>query len=92
MATAQTPIVASNTSIQVLATSAFRRSLFIQNYAESAVSMYIAFGQSATAGTNGELEIAPGQNFSWGGILAKPSNPPSTGTGPAPPARQSQSM
>jgi hypothetical protein len=84
MATAQTPIVASGTSIQVITASASRRSLFIQNYAESAVSMYIAFGQKATAGANGELEIPPGQNFSWGGALAMPANPPSTGTAPAP--------
>jgi hypothetical protein len=84
MATTQTPIVVATSSVQVAGASAVRRSLFIQNYAESAVSMYIAFGQSATAGTNGELEIPPGQNFSWGGILAMPSNPPSTGTGLAP--------
>jgi hypothetical protein len=84
MATVHTPIVAADASTQVLAANSGRRSLFVQNYAESGASIYIAFGQPATAGANGELEIPPGQNFSWGGTLAMPANPPSTGTTAAP--------
>lgn len=84
MATAQISIVANASSAQVLVANPGRRSLFIQNYAESAVSIYVAFGRSATAGANGELEIPPGQNFSWGGTLAISANPPSTGPTAAP--------
>jgi hypothetical protein len=84
MATQQTVISAGTSSAQVLAANAGRRSLFIQNYAESSSSIYVAFGQAATAGAAGELEIPPGQNFSWGGTLAMPANPPSTGPLAAP--------
>jgi len=84
MATVHTPILAVGSSTQVAGANSGRRSLFVQNYAESSVSMYVAFGQPATAGTNGELEIPAGQNFSWGGTLAMPANPPSTGPTLAP--------
>jgi hypothetical protein len=84
MATVHTPIVAGTSSTQIASANSGRRSLFVQNYAESGSAMYIAFGQPATAGTNGELEIPAGQNFSWGGRLAMPANPPSTGPTLAP--------
>jgi hypothetical protein len=84
MATLHTAILAGTSSAQVAAANSSRRSLFVQNYAESGTPMYIAFGQAATAGTNGELEIPAGQNFSWGGTLAMPANPPSTGPTLAP--------
>src|SRR5271168_3835210 len=54
------------------------RSIYIRNYANAIVnpgqgSMWVAFGAVATAGTNGEMEIVPGDEYSYGGPL-----PPST--------------
>jgi len=31
--------------------------------------MWLAFGNAATAGSNGEMEIVPGGEYSWGGVL-----------------------
>jgi hypothetical protein len=31
--------------------------------------MYIAFGQPATAGTNGEMELVAGGEYNWNGLL-----------------------
>ena len=36
--------------------------------------MWIAFGQVATAGTNGELEVPPGTEYIWGQALGAPAD------------------
>lgn len=66
MATVSTAISATGTSSTPLAAAATpRKTLYIKNYNESANAMYVAFGTVATAGTAGEMEFKPGDDFKW---------------------------
>ena len=65
----QFPIVASIVDTQVLPMDPKRLYLHIRNYAASGQTMWVAFGQAATPGANGELEIVPGSEYIWGNAL-----------------------
>lgn len=68
--TTQLPIAAiAGSSTVVTATDNTRRFLYLRNYTGSADTLWIAFGRPATAGSNGELELAPGEEISFGGKL-----------------------
>jgi hypothetical protein len=75
MATKQFAINATTGSaVQVAPNDADRRACYIRNYSNSTVNpgqgtMWVAFGVVATAGTNGELEVVPGAEYSFGGDL-----------------------
>jgi hypothetical protein len=64
--------IPSNSSNQTAGSDPDRRSLYIRNYSTSLVTMWVAFGQPATAGTNGEMEVPPDFEYTFGGSL-KPS-------------------
>lgn len=70
-----TPISASNTSaVTVVPANPNRRLLYIRNYVDAtlnagAVTMWVAFGQTATQGTNGEYELVNGGEYPWNGPL-----------------------
>lgn len=72
MATQQFAINATVSNSIPVPNDADRRSLYIRNYGNSSSTMWVAFGQPATPGTNGEMEIVPGSEYSFGGDL-KPS-------------------
>jgi len=67
--TAQTLIPNSAVSSQITPSRAERRALYIRNYAASVGTMWLAFGATATAGINGEMEIPPGGEYNWNGLL-----------------------
>lgn len=62
-----------------------RRYLYIKNLltlpggsvTQQTAILYVAFGQPATQGENGEIELNPGEYYTWGGPL-----PPNVGTLP----------
>lgn len=80
MTTIQIAINANNVSAQVLTSSQSRIFLYIKNYASplSGDNLYVSFGQAATAGTNGELELLPGQELVFGGTSAPQNCPQGT--------------
>jgi hypothetical protein len=71
----------TSTSVQVAGANSNRNSLYIRNYASGVVNpgqgtMWVAFGVPATVGTNGEMEILPGGEYSWGsGLLPNNTTP-----------------
>ena len=67
--TIQTPITYTTTAVTFVPARDERRALTIQSYAGSVGYMYVAFGKTATAGTAGEWEIAPGAVFNWNGLM-----------------------
>ena len=72
MATQQFAINATTGNSVPVPADRDRRGLYLRNYSNSSATMWVAFGQPATLGTNGELEIPPGSEYSFGGEL-KPS-------------------
>lgn len=67
--TVHTAITNVTVSTQFVVSRTERRALYIRNYAASVGTMWLAFGQAATAGTNGEMEIVPGGEYNWNGLL-----------------------
>ena len=61
------PLNATGTSFQVLPAFRHRTFLLLRNYSTSGVTIWVAFGVVATAGNNGELEIPPGIDYTFGG-------------------------
>jgi hypothetical protein len=89
MGTVLKPITATTAPSTPLGTvnNSARRFLYIKNYvyvpnggaspvAQQGV-LYVAFGQDATPGQNGEYELLPGGEYNWGGPL-----PPNVGNLP----------
>lgn len=67
----------TGTSSQALVQDNGRCFMYIRNYAGSAGTLWVAFGQAATAGMNGELELPPGQDKVFGSnYLDNPIAPP----------------
>lgn len=77
MTTIQVKVDATNVAKTFITGSQSRIFFYIKNYASplSSDNMYIAFGQAATNGLNGELELLPGQELVFGGTSA-PQNCP----------------
>lgn len=67
--TVQTAITNTAVSKQFAPARTERRALYIRNYVASTGNMYLAFGFTATAGTAGEIEIVPGGEYNWNGLL-----------------------
>lgn len=82
MPTQQFPINAgpvAGTFAPAATNSNYRNSLYIRNYANSTASMWVAFGQVATPGANGEMEIVPGSEYAFGGPLVPNNTTPMKG-------------
>ena len=71
MPTAQYAISATSVSSKIVDADQHRRYLMIQNYYASTESIYVAFGQAATPGNNGELEIVAGAHYEIPGFPLK---------------------
>lgn len=54
---------------QISPPRAERLSLYIRNYQASTGTIWVALGQAATAGSNGEIEIVPGGEYTWSGVI-----------------------
>lgn len=87
MATQATPVAATTVAATVAPSNSARRFLYIKSYvyvpngggspSQQSGILYVAFGQAATPGQNGEYELVPGAEYSFGGPL-----PPSVGNLP----------
>lgn len=67
--TVQTAITNVAISTLFAPARAERRALYIRNYSASTGTMWIAFGFTATAGTAGEIELVPGGEYNWNGLM-----------------------
>ena len=67
-------IVATTTnSVPLTVATGQRTYLFIHNYSTSTVSMWVSFGDPATAGLQGELEVVPGGEYWWDSVVPQES-------------------
>lgn len=66
MATQHFKINATGVSSVAAPADVNRISLYIRNYSGSGQTVWVAFGQVATAGTNGEMELVPGAEYAFG--------------------------
>ena len=69
MPAVHTPITNVSVSTQVVPSHSGRISLYIRNYQGSSGTIWAALGQAATAGSNGEIEIVPGGEYTWSGVM-----------------------
>lgn len=67
------PINATTADKIVVPVDPARRFIYIKNYSTSSVTIFIAFGQVATPGQAGELEITPGTDYFLYGPLQPPT-------------------
>jgi hypothetical protein len=77
--TNQQPIVATTTSSSPLAENRVRRFLYVRCYAVNPTNgtvgqptMWLSFGNPATPGMKGEMEIQAGTEYTFGGRLEPP--------------------
>jgi hypothetical protein len=83
MATQVFGLAVSGSSVLVAPYNPDRRGIYVRNYAASAGTIWLTFGGTnangqpitqATAGGAGEMEIVPGTEYSFGGLLHPTKN------------------
>lgn len=73
----QTSLNAGLVSVQALSADPNRVFLYLRNYQSSTNNIYVSFGPGpATAGTNGELELTPGEQLQFGANYQSTNIPP----------------